>query len=312
MTTADDISAEPPFAHRPYQGPSQPFTVGLKPINLADWLEVDRYLGRYLDRKAELIADRFATVFRAEAGTEDAQQDVLDLVLEHLRAHHAGTHLVEPEQARMTDHVPAVALGEKPALLTASRLVQEDLVLMRPGPHGYRLAAASLCFPSSWSLVEKFGQSMHGIHENVPGFNGHRMGQVVRRLFDNLTPEQLVCRFNWSIYDDPDLHHPQPKQLGRLLGDMDNDILAAMFIRVERQTLRRLPRSGDILFTIKVHHDPLAVLSDAPDAGVMADGLRAQLLALDSDQLAYKGLGPHRDRLASALEALAKSVEKAT
>ena len=58
--------------------------------------------------------------------------------------------------------------------------------------------------PSSWSLAEKFGQSMHAIHDNVPGFNDGRMGPVVARIFDNLTADQLVGRYNWSIYDDPD------------------------------------------------------------------------------------------------------------
>ncbi|POF31059.1 heme-dependent oxidative N-demethylase family protein [Roseibium marinum] len=296
----------PPFRHSPYDGSSQPFTVGLKPIEESAFLEPDTSLGAYLSEKERLFSADLETVFRAEAGTEAAQAEVLALVAGNLARFHGGTH----RRGTGTIEIPAagriVRLSEGPGLLTASRLVQEDLIIMRPGPEGYRLVAASLCFPSSWSLDEKFGQSMHGIHENVPGFNGARMGQTVARLFDNLKPEQLVGRFNWSVYPDGNLHHPRPKQIRP---EISGSGLARLFLRVERQTLRRLPESGDILFTIKVHHDPLAALEAHEDRAKLAAGLRQQLVDLDADQLAYKGLVSTRDALVKALEGLSVAVQ---
>ena len=50
----------------------------------------------------------------------------------------------------------------------------------------------------------------------------------------------------------------------------DVDLNAAAFIRVERQTLRKLPQSGDILFTIQIYLDPLGMIAchaGAPAAG---------------------------------------------
>ncbi|MCK7613117.1 heme-dependent oxidative N-demethylase family protein [Roseibium sediminicola] len=293
---------QPPFQHTPYDGSSQPFTVGLKPIDEGTWLEPDPFLNRHLAEKERLFAESLDVVFREEPETAKAQQEVLELVLEHLRRCQTASHAVSDNAVLLRDSGRQISLTGKPALLTASRLVQEDLVLMRPGPDGYRLAAASLCFPSSWSLAEKFGQSMTGIHDTVPGFNGGRMGQMVARIFDNLKAGQLLERFNWSIYPDGDLHHPQPKQI-RV--EIEDGALARLFLRVERQTLRRLPGSGDILFTIKIHHDPLSALERQEDRATLAAGLRRQLLALDADQLAYKGLGPTRNALADALEALA-------
>jgi len=292
---------QPPFQHTPYDGSSQPFTVGLKPISEEAWLEPDPFLSRHLAEKERLFADRLDVVYREETGTAEAQQEVLDLVLDYLSRCQGHSYTVSDDAVLLRESGREVTLTGKPALLTASRLVQEDLVLMRPGPDGYWLAAASLCFPSSWSLAEKFGRSMTGIHDNVPGFNGGRMGQMVARIFDNLKAGQLLERFNWSLYPDGDLHHPQPKQI-RV--EIEDGALARLFLRVERQTLRRLPGSGDILFTIKIHHDPLSALESQENRATLASGLRRQLLALDADQLAYKGLGPTRDALAQALEAL--------
>lgn len=289
---------QPPFQHTPYDGSSQPFTVGLRPIGEQTWLEPDPHLCAHLAEKERLFARDLEAVFRQEPDTEAAQQEVLDLVLDHLARCQQESHAVSADAVGLRDCGRQVALSGAPALLTASRIVQEDLVLMRAGPDGYRLAAASLCFPSSWSLAEKFGQSMTGIHDNVPGFNGGRMGQMVARIFDNLKPEQLLERFNWSIYPDGELHHPLPKQIHF---HIDDSALARLFLRVERQTLRRLPGSGDILFTIKIHHDPLAALNSQENRDALAAGLRRQLLQLDADQLAYKGLTGTRDALAETL-----------
>ncbi|TYC60542.1 DUF3445 domain-containing protein [Rhodobacterales bacterium] len=296
-----EARGEPPFAHTPYDGTSQPFSVGLKPIGEELFLEPDRYLRRYLQEKEKLFEAAFEKVFQAEDGTGAAQEDVLALVLDNLRRYHGGTYTISPEQVDIAGLDHPILLDGQPALLTASRLVQEDLVLMRLGVDGYRLAAASLCFPSSWSLMEKFGKSMSAIHESVPGFNGGRMGTTVARIFVNLKPGHLVCRFNWSLYDDPDLYHPQSRRIH--LGSPTN-IAPRLFLRVERQTLRRLEETGDILFTIKVHHDPLALLEQHPERGRLAAGLRDQLMALDGEQLDYKGITHLRDDLARSLEAM--------
>lgn len=292
------MSEDSVFRHTPYDGTSQPFTVGLKPIDERDWLEVDPGLTWQLAEKERLFQGARDAVFQAEAQTAAAQKEVLDLVVGHLQRHGGRSHRVEGQAVALLEAGRTVSLGSGPELLTAARLVPEDLVLMRPGPDGYRLAAAALCFPSSWSLAEKFGQSMTAIHDSVPGFNGSRMGRMVARIFDNLKTDQVLCRYNWSIYPDGNLHHPEPRQIQLT---QDENALARLFLRVERQTLRRLPASGDILFTIRIHHDPLVVLVGQTDRKQIAAGLRGQLLALDQAQLAYKGLVATRDGLAAAL-----------
>ncbi|MEP3049101.1 MAG: DUF3445 domain-containing protein [Roseibium sp.] len=300
------MNVTPPFQHRPYDGSSHPFTVGLKPLRENAWLEPDPLLRSHLDEKDRLIAANLEAVFRTESDTDNAQREVLTLIADNLDAYHSSIYEVDPDYVSLRSNDKRINLSEGPALLTAARIVQEDLVIMRPGPKGYRLVAACLCFPSSWSLAEKFGQSMTGIHETVPGFNGSRMGQMVARVFENLGTEQILCRFNWSIYPDGQLHHPEARQIPV---ESSEALLAKIFLRVERQTLRRLPGSGDILFTIKIHHDPLSALSQQADQADVAEQLKTQLLALDDDQLAYKGLAPSRNALVEALGTLALGTE---
>jgi hypothetical protein len=282
----------PPLRHTPWDGSSKPFTIGMRPIALADWIEVDERLGDYLDEKARLEAADPAAVFRAEPGTEAAQRELLDALVQNLVTHHASSHRLSDGRMELPTARRSVDLAAAaPPLRIASRLVQEDICLMGRNSDGWRLAAAALAFPSSWRLAEKFGRPMTAIHAPVPGFAG-RMDQMVARIFDNLAPMQPVERFNWSLYDDARLHHPEPHTKAWRGPDGRVDP-ARVQVRVERQTLTKLPETGDIAFTIRVHQNPVAALCGTRLGQMLADDLGS----LDAAQLAYKGWTDDADGL---------------
>ena len=308
------MSGQP--THTPYDGSSKLFTIGLKPLDLGQWIEVDEYLLPYLAEKRRLYAEIPAKVFVEEDGTRDAQREVLDLLAAHLPAKHPEIYRrtgagIEVAGAEGKGLAPAGNALDAP-LVTASLLVQEDLILMRRDDSGWRLAAGSLCFPSSWSLQEKFGKPLQQIHAPVPGFGpGTRSAELINRMFDGLQG-QAVERYNWSIQADDALYHPLSnvqridRATNRPTRFPDGDVNAHAFIRVERQTLRKLPVSRDILFTIRIHLDPLSVLARHADKAALAASFAAQLEALDEAQLDYKGLTADRDRLVETLNTMAR------
>ncbi|MBZ9680472.1 MULTISPECIES: heme-dependent oxidative N-demethylase family protein [unclassified Mesorhizobium] len=302
-------------AHTPYDGSSKLFTIGLKPLDPANWIEVDGHLLPYLAKKRRLYAEIPERVFVEQDGTLDAQQEVLELLGAYLPERFPDTHRrsdagVAVVGATSRPTIPSSLAGAP--LVAASLLVQEDLILMRRGEDGWRLAAGSLCFPSSWSLVEKFGKPLQQIHEPVPGFGpGTRPADLINRMFDGLQG-QAVERYNWSIQSGDALYHPLSnieridRATSRPTRFPDGDVKTHAFIRVERQTLRKLPASRDILFTIRIHLDSLAVLARHPDRATLAASFAAQLEALDVAQLDYKGLTSDRDRLIAVLNQMAK------
>lgn len=302
-------------AHTPYDGSAKPFAIGLKPLDPQDWIEVDDLLGDYLAEKDRLYAEIPEKVFMAESGTEAGQREVLEILVDFLPARYPesyrrdGSEMTISGGADGPDRIVQLDAGEPP-LKTASRLVQEDLVLMRKGADGWRLAAASLCFPSSWSLAEKFGRPLHEIHRPVPEFGpGTRSAELIERMFDKLQG-QAVWRLNWSLAAEPSLYLPlsqdaRTERAGAVLSRFGADPTASAFIRVERQTLRKMPLSGDILFTIRIYVDPMRVLLSHPDRATLAAGFADQLAGLDEAQMAYKGLHNDRDRLIAALRTLA-------
>ena len=72
--------------HTPYDGSSKLFQIGLKQLDLANWIEIDDSFDFQLAEKRRIHAEHGAEVFVAEAGTEDAQAEVLALLRAHLPA----------------------------------------------------------------------------------------------------------------------------------------------------------------------------------------------------------------------------------
>lgn len=300
--------------HTPYDGSTKPFTVALKTLDPADWIELDADLEAYLTEKDRLYATLPDKVFVEEPGTREAQREVLDMLAPHLLERFPDTYRRNGSGIEIAGSGRHVETAEPslPPLRSASLLVPEDLILMRRDDNGWRLAAGSLCFPSSWSLGEKFGLALQDIHAPVPAFGrGTRTADIIQRIFDNLAVEQPVQRFNWSLQAGNDLYLPfsQAQRIDRATNrpsKFSNDELAAQaFIRVERQTLRKLPGSRDILFTIRIYLDPLTMLAREPERASLASSFASQLAALDEAQLDYKGLTADRDRLVAVLTDMA-------
>ena len=125
---------------------------------------------------------------------------------------------------------------------------------------------------------------------------------------------QPVERMNWSLQAGPALCMPLSNIARNERAEHkpsrfpEADVAANAFVRVERQTLRKLPKSGDILFTIRVYVDPIAAIAHHPNAGRLAASFAEQLEALDEQQAAYKGLTLQKAELAAKLRALADAL----
>ena len=298
-------------AHTPYDGSSKPFTIGLKPLDPATWIEFDSDLKTYLDEKKRLYATIPGKVFVEEPDTRAAQQEVLEMLRAHVEEKLPALKSPEREVLAAALDEMRRAPADVPPLKAASLLVPEDLILMRRGENGWRLAAGSLCFPSSWSLEEKFGHPLEDIHGPVPGFGrGTRNAELIHRMFDRL--HQPVERMNWSLQAGRVLYYPLSaaqridRATRRPSKFTEAHIAAQVFIRVERQTLRKLPVSGDILFTIRIYIDPLTLIGQMPERRAIARNFAQQLTEMEEAQLDYKGLTADRDRLVAALDEIAE------
>ena len=285
-TTAGDR----PLRLMPYGRVYKPFSIGLSQISTANWLEPDSDLGRYLDEKCTLLQARRDAIFRAAPGSLAAQQETLDLIIRHLDGEHRETHALDGTMMRMVDHSIDIADKSIPPLVRAGLLIADDLAILTKHDGHWHLSAGFIAFPSSWSLAEKAGRPMDEVHADVPGFqSGTRNAAMVARIFDNLKPDLPAERFNWSFKGSDALAMPVSKHLAE---DPFRPVrpIGENFLRVERQTLRRLPETGAIVFTIKIYADPLTMIARHSQNKTIAAAMLQQLDALTDEERAYKGM----------------------
>ena len=211
---------------------------GIQPVKAGEWLLRDDAFAAQMGYRDALISTRLNTVFRAAPESLPMQEELLETVLAALDSgYKKGRAVLRPDGV-------SVPLDGAP-LLTAARLVQEDLLIMDMAAEP-RLTAAALCFPASWSLDEKFGAGLMAIHGYVDEYTDE-MATRVRRMFEAIRPEQPLLRAIFLRYAEADLH--QPLRNGEEKPAPKND----GFVRVERQTLRKLPRTGAVVFGIHTY-----------------------------------------------------------
>ena len=244
-----------PFA--PWMHPGAARLPGIMPAGPDDWLSVDEAFAGQMAERDRLIAATPDTVHALLPEAEAAADELLDMALDRL-ARMPGFAFGRDGVRRPDGAV--VALDRAAPLLTLGRLVQEDLCLLQRGAEEHRLTGAILCFPASWTLAEKIGRPLVGIHDPVPEY-GPRIATSVQRMFDRIRVGTPMFRANALDYDDPDLHQPRRE------GEARPRPLARTYVRSERQTLMRLPRTGAVVFAIHTHVVRLADLDPAVRVG---------------------------------------------
>lgn len=245
---------------------------GLFPLLPGDWTEADRAFAPQMALRDRLIAENPDLVALALPQAADAVAEMVAALSAHLSRSPGyrlrATHLERPDGIR---------LDLTPSPRTLGRMAQEDwLILQQPGEREEAvLTAGALCFPAHWNLPDKLGKPLTRVHDPVPGYAG-TLAARVNRVFAALHPDRPLQRLNWSLATTAQLHCPTPHE--RRIGETPH------FLRVERQTLRRLPRTGAIVFGVKTYLTPL---NQVPRQARQA--LAQRIADLTSDMAEYKG-----------------------
>ena len=279
MPVVDDLP------HEPYRDGTRDdfrWRLGVRPLDPADWFVRGPDAEGWIAEKAHILDEHHDTAFAAIPGIEDEAGEVAEAIVAHL------CRRGDPVELDPSPH----------PLEAASRLVAEDLVLMVEREGRLVFGGGSVCFPNRWDLRSKLGRTMREVHEPVALLND-QLGDPVDGFLGRLRPEQSYWRLGWGIIDVPDGYTPTdgsgPVRPERPAPD-------DLYVRVERETLRRFPRTRALLFTIRTFVAPLPVVAADEEARrrlavmieSMPDPVRAykDLTTLGGDVVEFLGTSP--------------------
>ena len=191
--------------------------------------------------------------------------------------------------ARNWGLAPTTSVGELGAKL------EPDFLLLSPDETGtFRLRGGALCFPTGWALEEKLGHTLDFIHGVVPGLNAV-LASPIQQFLTRLKPGIAFLRDNWGIVATDELNlHPAR----RLPAPSLPVALDRLWLRVEHQALVALPRTGGVLFGIRIALHRLDAVACDPAASA---GLRRALTSVPAEVAAYKRLDAVRETVVGLL-----------
>jgi dimethylamine monooxygenase subunit A len=195
-------------------------------------------------------------------------------------------------------------------------LTLDDYVIVVPdavmegGQEVYRVRAGTVCFPGGWKVPDKLNLSIFELHAGkVPGYEA-KIALSMNRFFARLKVEEPVQRYNYHIDPSPDLCHPTSHHNV----EKGPATLNELHFRVERQCLRRLPRTRGIIFQIRTYLYPLSeMFEQTPDATKLqqpgkrlnhetASRWRKSIDHLEGEIASYKNKSVWQEAVVKALE----------
>jgi hypothetical protein len=292
------LGSTKPLPYRAFRhGPKYNVTMGLRSTPYEDWIQLDNHYPKYHADKAKRLEERGSKCFHTAPEAYPAAIELLQELVDYLPSRYPTmfkrtptgiANLWSGEMFNVIEH----PLKEDPMAM-AGRLVQDDLALMIEKPDGqYYLLAGSILLAGFWRLEDKLGMPMSEIHTSgaVPQFR-EKLESGMKKFFTRLNCEEIYTRNNYFIQVDDSLAWSWS------IGNEDSEVVSwhtaeknkaikHHWYRSERQSLRRLPKSGAITFTIRTYFHPITEIAQEDYVpGRLASAIRSW----GDDVSRYKG-----------------------
>jgi hypothetical protein len=234
-----------------------------------------------------------------------AQWDTLELLMESLAEDYPERFSLEKDGERWTWTNRLLGIRDSfvfgrpetlphPPFEYITRQAQGDFTLQDQRDDNLYMDGGMVTTQADWSLAFDLGMAFHEWHGPVP--KAHEMGVFDRALkyLLRLAYGHPVRRLNWTMTINPRLD-TSPENYSVWGPDRASvtpeNVGGKVHLRVELQTLFRLPRSNAILFGIRCY---LANLEELSRVKKWRGRLHRVLRDLDPELIDYKGLGRYR------------------
>lgn len=315
-----DFEKTKPLPYRAFRN-KYTITMGIRNMEWDSWIELDNEWSKFHDEKVKRLAERGTELF----GTEPEAQDAVFELLEEFRSYLPNRYPQLFEQTpkglkNLKTGENFEFMGLKPSemaedpMVMAAKMVQDDLAIMMEGPSGeYFLKAGAIILPGFWRFRDKYGLSLNQIHTtgDVPQYK-QKLQNGMSKFFTRLTCDKPVVRNNYFIQLDDVLGW------SKSIGNEDTETVGwytaekaataeSLFYRSERQSLRRLPRSGAVVFTIRTYFAPIPQICEEP---YIPRRLLEGIESWSDDVKEYRGYEKFKDAILPYLEKKAAEQEK--
>lgn len=306
MITPEQVKTYDDRPWRPFRWPYHQ-TMSIYKLDINHWLDMDKYYWHYIAEKERIYHEYGKDNIDWLPESDDSCLELMELVTQHMLKRYpllftsedGGFHVKNELTGELLDM--SRPLKEHP-LIYVSKMAKEDFyIVQKRDDDQHYLVAAAVPFPGgSFGINYKIGRSLDVIHTEVPYYES-KLKKSMERWFSKMTAADPVERASWYISWDHKLLCSNVYQL-KAGETVDPSILPDEFnVRVERQTLRRLPKSGAIIFT---NHPVYYSIDEMKDEPLVPSLIKKIIYEGPEDIVKYKNFESFRDHISPYLDGL--------
>ncbi|KAI9780523.1 MAG: hypothetical protein M1839_006641 [Geoglossum umbratile] len=232
------------------------------------WLELENtYVARIAQRKG-YFEKHGGAVLQYLPGSELACKELMEMCIQFLCARYPQYFSLDKEKMVFKNGILKIETQLKsmhPLEILLNHVPEDFAITMRDPVDGfYYFRAGVICSSLGWSVGTKIGLQLHEIHAPIPDYK-EKMRFSMDRFFAKLPTDKPIQRGSWGLEVDQPLFMPpgDPHELHRLSQNPELK-LSQCHLRVDWQTLRRLPLSAAIVFNFKALFTPISEFRDEP------------------------------------------------
>ncbi|KAI0483590.1 alpha-1,2-mannosyltransferase [Xylaria cf. heliscus] len=262
-----DIDKARPRPYRPFRWPYHQ-TMSLTKLEPDFWIELESTYKERIAQRKELYAKHGSAVLQWLPGSELACKELMETAVQFLCARYPRYFVLSDNNLWLENKILGVRanLREKHPLLVLLDHVPEDfaITLRDPATGYYVFRAGMICSSLGWNLASKIGLKLHEIHQPVPDYR-EKMQFSMDRFFSKMPTNKPIQRGSWDLAVDQPLYMPPGDPHGSHRDVQDKSLTRSrLHLRVDWQTLRRMPLSGGIVFNYKALFTPIEEFRDEP------------------------------------------------
>ncbi|ESK85968.1 hypothetical protein Moror_9469 [Moniliophthora roreri MCA 2997] len=262
-----DIDKAKPRPYRPFRWVYHQH-MSLKKMEPDWWLELESTYRERIAQRKRLHATYGSVIINALPGSELACQELMEMVIQFLCARYPNQFQFNHHTGEFRNHILGTITNVKDVnpLIFLNDNVPEDFLITQADPKTglYMLRAGVSCSAVGWNLGTKIGKPLHEVHSPVPDYK-EKMQSSMDRYFSRMPCDKPIQRGSWGLEDGQPLFlPPDDPHLADRSRQREDLKVEDIYLRVDWQTLRRLPRSKAIVFNFKALFTPMTDFRDEP------------------------------------------------
>ena len=232
------------------------------------WLELESTYKARVEQRKGLYEQYGTAVLNCLPGAEIAVKELMEMVLQFYCARYPQLFRLSQDKKIFINSILGTEtdLSETEPLVVLLNNVPEDFACMLRDPETgiYSFRAGIICSSLGWNCGTKIGLKLHEIHEPIPDYK-EKMQMSMDRYFAKKPTDKAIQRGSWGLEIDEPLFMP-PGDPHEKLREVQNPehTIDRCHLRVDWQTLRRLPLSGAVVFNFKAVFTPVTEFRTEP------------------------------------------------